>query len=309
MAFEELTSRHAVMWGSAPFENIADLISDMHLALVERLAPHAGEHWLDLACGAGDVAFHAARAGAIVTGSDLSPTLVETAQRRAEEHGLDLTLEVADCQNLHYADASFDVVSSSVGVIFAPDHERVASELARVCRPGRTRRPDCLAQGERRRRDVRRHDAVHARTAARRRVAVPVGRRGVRRVDARRRVRALVRGARHAARGRPRRRDVGDLPRQLRAVVHALDVARRRAPGRARRGDGGVLRGATARTTGSASSGATSSSPGFASKELSRAATRAAGSRGPRRSSRRGARHRLRGACCAAATRASRRCA
>ena len=136
MAFEELTSRQAVMWGSAPFENIAHLISDMHLALVERLAPVTGEHWLDLACGVGDVAFHATRAGATVTGSDLSPALVETAQRRAEDHGLDLTLEVADCQNLHYPDASFDVVSSSVGVIFAPDHERVASELARVCRPG-----------------------------------------------------------------------------------------------------------------------------------------------------------------------------
>jgi len=136
MAFEELTSRHAVMWGSAPFENIAHLIEDMHVALVERLEPGAGEHWLDLGCGVGDVAFHAARAGATVTGSDLSPTLVETAQRRAAEYGLDLTLEVADCQDLPYADASFDVVSSSVGVIFAPDHERVASELTRVCRPG-----------------------------------------------------------------------------------------------------------------------------------------------------------------------------
>jgi SAM-dependent methyltransferase len=136
MAFEELTSRQAVMWGSAPFENIADLISDMHLALVEHLEPRPGEQWLDLATGAGDVAFHATRAGAVVTASDLSPTLVETAQRRAAELGLDLTLEVADCQNLPYADASFDVVSSSVGVIFAPDHERVAHELARVCLPG-----------------------------------------------------------------------------------------------------------------------------------------------------------------------------
>ena len=136
MAFEELTSRQATMWSSAPFENIAGLISDMHVALVERLAPTPGEHWLDLACGAGDVAFHAARAGARVTGSDLAPTLVEAAQRRAAAQGLDLTLEVADCQNLHYSDASFDVVSSSVGVIFAPDHERVAAELARVCRPG-----------------------------------------------------------------------------------------------------------------------------------------------------------------------------
>lgn len=136
MAFEELTQRHAVVWSSAPFENIAELISEMHVALVEHLSPVAGEHWLDLGCGAGDVAFHAARAGAAVTGSDLSPTLVETARRRAAEHDLDLTLEVADCQNLHYPDASFDVVSSSVGVIFAPDHERVAHELARVCRPG-----------------------------------------------------------------------------------------------------------------------------------------------------------------------------
>lgn len=136
MAFEELTRKHAEVWSSAPFENIAEIISDMHVALVERLDPQPGEHWLDLGCGAGDVAFHARRAGATVTGSDLSPTLIEAAQRRAAEHGLDLTLEVADCQDLHYADASFDVVSSSVGVIFAPDHARVAAELARVCKPG-----------------------------------------------------------------------------------------------------------------------------------------------------------------------------
>ena len=136
MAFEELTTRHAQVWSSAPFERIAEVITEMHVALIERLAPRAGELWLDLGCGTGDVAFHAARAGAIVTGSDLSPTLVETAQRQARELGLDLTLEVADCQALHYPDASFDVVSSSVGVIFAPDHGRVASELGRVCRPG-----------------------------------------------------------------------------------------------------------------------------------------------------------------------------
>ncbi len=71
-----------------------------------------------------------------MTGSDLSPTLIDTAQRQASELGLDLTLEVGDCQALDYADASFDVVSSSVGVIFAPDHARVATELARVCKPG-----------------------------------------------------------------------------------------------------------------------------------------------------------------------------
>jgi SAM-dependent methyltransferase len=136
VAFEELTTKHAQVWSSAPFERIAEIITEMHVVLVERLAPQPGEHWLDLGCGTGDVAFHAARAGAIVTGSDLSPTLIETAERHARELGLDLTLEVADCQALHYPDASFDVVSSSVGVIFAPDHARVAAELARVCKPG-----------------------------------------------------------------------------------------------------------------------------------------------------------------------------
>ena len=136
MAFEELTAKHSQVWSSAPFEHVAVTITEMHVALVERLAPRAGEEWLDLGCGTGDVAFHAARAGAIVTGSDLSPTLIETAQRQASELGLDLTLEVGDCQALDYADASFDVVSSSVGVIFAPEHGRVATELARVCKPG-----------------------------------------------------------------------------------------------------------------------------------------------------------------------------
>ncbi len=136
MSLEELTTQHAAMWGSAPFENISHLIGEMHEALVERLAPVAGEEWLDLGCGVGDVAFHAARAGARVTASDLSPALVETARRRAAEYGLDVAFDVADAQNLPNVDASADIVSSSVGVIFAPDHAGVASELARVCRPG-----------------------------------------------------------------------------------------------------------------------------------------------------------------------------
>ena len=109
----------------------------MHVALVERLEPSRGRASGSISAAAPVTSrFTPARAGAVVTASDLSPALVETAQRRAAELGLDLTLEVADCQDLPYDDASFDVVSSSVGVIFAPDHERVAHELARVCRPG-----------------------------------------------------------------------------------------------------------------------------------------------------------------------------
>ncbi len=136
MAFEALKERQAKIWGAAPFEKVAGTIHDMHDDLVAHLAPQPGERWLDLACGTGEVAFRAARAGAVVSGSDLAPALIETARQLAAAESLDLTLEVADCETLPYEDGSFEVVSSSVGVIFAPDHPRVASELARVCRPG-----------------------------------------------------------------------------------------------------------------------------------------------------------------------------
>ena len=69
-------------------------------------------------------------------GSDLSPVLIETARRQAAERGCDVTFEEGDAEALSYPDASFDIVTSSVGAIFAPDHEAVAAELARVCRPG-----------------------------------------------------------------------------------------------------------------------------------------------------------------------------
>jgi SAM-dependent methyltransferase len=134
MAFEELKQRQSFVWGAAPFENIEAQIAPMHDDLVARLEPQPGERWLDLACGTGAIAFRAARAGADVTGSDLSPALIETARRLAAEQGLEVDLEVGDCEALSYQDGSFDVVSSSVGLIFAPDQRAAAGELARVCR-------------------------------------------------------------------------------------------------------------------------------------------------------------------------------
>jgi SAM-dependent methyltransferase len=136
MPFEELKERQAVMWGAAPFENYVHWLVEMHDDLVERLDPKPGERWLDVACGTGEVAFRAAEAGAEVTGSDLAPGLIETAKRLAAERGLDIDFHVADCERLPYEDASFDVVSSAVGVMFAPDHRATAGELARVTRPG-----------------------------------------------------------------------------------------------------------------------------------------------------------------------------
>jgi ubiquinone/menaquinone biosynthesis C-methylase UbiE len=136
MAFEELKQRHAVMWGAAPFERIAGTLADMHESIVRAVRGEPGKRWLDVGCGTGELAFMAAATGAEVTGSDLSPTLVETARRQADERAVDATFEVADVEALPYDEASFDIVTSSVGAIFAPDHATVAAELARVCRPG-----------------------------------------------------------------------------------------------------------------------------------------------------------------------------
>ena len=124
------------MWGSGPFERVEWTIAAMHDDLVARLPTGSGMRWLDVGCGTGAVSMRAARAGAEVTGLDLAPVLVETARRRAEEEGLSIRYDTGDCEALPYEDASFDVVSSSVGMMFAPDHAAAARELARVCRRG-----------------------------------------------------------------------------------------------------------------------------------------------------------------------------
>jgi SAM-dependent methyltransferase len=137
VAFEELKQRHAVMWASGPYQNITDTIQDIHEVVIERLDPKAGVRLLDLACGTGAVAERAAQAGADVTGIDISPGLIETAKERAQERRLDIDYRVGDCENLtDVDDATFDVVSSTCGIMFAPDHEATARELARVVKPG-----------------------------------------------------------------------------------------------------------------------------------------------------------------------------
>jgi SAM-dependent methyltransferase len=124
------------MWGGADWERLAALLAPVHEELVRRLAPRSGERWLDVATGTGSVAFLAAREGAVVTGLDLSEPLLEQARGKAEQEALPVAFDLGDAQRLPYGDASFDVVSSSFGVIFAPDSEAAAGELARVVRPG-----------------------------------------------------------------------------------------------------------------------------------------------------------------------------
>jgi ubiquinone/menaquinone biosynthesis C-methylase UbiE len=136
VAYEELKQRQSAMWGNGPYQRITETITDIHDVVIERLDPQAGDRWLDLACGTGAVAERAAAAGANVIGIDLAPILIETAKERADEAGLEIDYRVGDAENLDLPDGSFDKVSSTFGIMFAPDHEAVAKELARVTAPG-----------------------------------------------------------------------------------------------------------------------------------------------------------------------------
>ncbi len=136
MAFEELKQRQGVVWGSGPFEVVAETIADVHRAVVDAVGEAAGKRWLDVACGTGGVTELAAAAGAEVTGIDLAPALIETAKALASAKMLDIDYRVGDAEHLEVEDAGFDVVTSTFGVMFAPDQPRAAAELARVTRPG-----------------------------------------------------------------------------------------------------------------------------------------------------------------------------
>lgn len=117
------------MWGLGEYDALAARFAPVHDRLVAKLDPRPGERWLDLATGTGEVARRAAAAGAQVTGVDIAPRMLEVARSKAP----DVRFELGDAEALDYEDASFDVVVSSFGLIFAPDHEAAAGELARVC--------------------------------------------------------------------------------------------------------------------------------------------------------------------------------
>ncbi len=133
---ENLKEKQSHMWGAGPYERVGETIADIHQAVLEWLDPQPGERFLDIATGTGEVARPAARRGADVTAVDLAPVMIETAKRRAAEDGVTVGFAVGDAENLAFADESFDVVASTCGAMFAPNHAAVASELARVCRPG-----------------------------------------------------------------------------------------------------------------------------------------------------------------------------
>jgi SAM-dependent methyltransferase len=133
---ESLKTRLKAMWMAGDFGQVAKIIETGAEEFIARLALKPGTRVLDVACGSGNLAIPAARAGAIVTGVDIAPNLLEQARARAEAEGLNIQFDEGDAENLPYADAAFDEVVSMFGAMFAPRPELVAAELVRVCRPG-----------------------------------------------------------------------------------------------------------------------------------------------------------------------------
>ncbi|HYC32684.1 MAG TPA: class I SAM-dependent methyltransferase [Gemmatimonadales bacterium] len=135
-ADETASPRVHRMWAAGRDERIAAGYRDEAERFVSRLRLQAGERVLDAACGSGTATLPAARAGAEVTGVDLVASALHTAGTRAAGEELAPRLERASVESLPYPDASFDVVLSLFGVMFAARPDRVLAELARVTRPG-----------------------------------------------------------------------------------------------------------------------------------------------------------------------------
>jgi SAM-dependent methyltransferase len=134
--FAQLKSGMKATWMAGDFGQIANFISGEAADFVARIDLKAGNRVLDVACGTGNSAIPAAKAGAKVTGVDIATNLLEQARKRAASEHLEIRFEEGDAELLPYADQSFDVVLSMFGAMFAPRPERVAAELLRVSKPG-----------------------------------------------------------------------------------------------------------------------------------------------------------------------------
>jgi len=131
-----IKSRQQATWSSGDYHMIGTQIQIVSELLIEALDVHSTERVLDVATGSGNAALAAARRGCDVSGVDYVPALLERARRRADAEGLSVEFVEGDAEALPFPDASFDVVSSVFGSMFAPDQEKTAGELARVTRSG-----------------------------------------------------------------------------------------------------------------------------------------------------------------------------
>ena len=131
-----IKARQRATWASGDFGIIGTTLQIVGESLCEAVDLRAGSAVLDVAAGNGNCSLAAARRFADVTSTDYVPALLEDGRRRAEGERLSIRFQEADAEALPFADGSFDVVLSSFGVMFAPNHTRAASELSRVCRSG-----------------------------------------------------------------------------------------------------------------------------------------------------------------------------
>ncbi|MGA8149528.1 MAG: class I SAM-dependent methyltransferase [Terriglobales bacterium] len=134
--FAQLKSRMKASWMAGDFGQIAVHAAKAAEDFVARTEIKPGARVLDVACGTGNSAIPAARAGAAVTGVDIATNLLEQARKRASAEGLKVPFDEGDAEELPYPDQSFDVVMTMFGAMFAPRPEQVAAELLRVCKPG-----------------------------------------------------------------------------------------------------------------------------------------------------------------------------
>ena len=133
---DPLTARARSVWTAGDFLPIARSFAAGAEEFIARLALGAGESVLDVACGTGNLAIPAARAGARVTGIDIAPNLIAEARLEARTAGLGIAFEVGDAEALPYVDDQFDTTVTMFGAMFAYRPARAATELVRVTRPG-----------------------------------------------------------------------------------------------------------------------------------------------------------------------------
>jgi ubiquinone/menaquinone biosynthesis C-methylase UbiE len=135
-SMEQLKQRMRGVWMAGDFGQIARYSAQGAQEFVDRLTVEPAMDVLDVACGTGNLAIPAARRGAHVTGIDIAPNLLEQAHQAATAEGLSIKFEEGDAEQLPYPDASFDLVMTMFGAMFAPRPEITAKELMRVCRTG-----------------------------------------------------------------------------------------------------------------------------------------------------------------------------
>jgi ubiquinone/menaquinone biosynthesis C-methylase UbiE len=134
--FSLVKAKQQAAWAAGDYAVIGTTLQIVGESLCEALDLRAGQRVLDVAAGNGNATLAAARRWCDVVSTDYVPALLERARARAGAEGLAVQFEQADAENLQYEDGAFDVVLSTFGVMFTPNQEQAAAELARVCKPG-----------------------------------------------------------------------------------------------------------------------------------------------------------------------------